>query len=63
MSTTNGLGPGACGLSSAASLSTPSALLYFTISGVTSAIEFHFSLNRVTVRAVPPAGFSQSSGA
>src|SRR6266508_1618339 len=65
-STTRGLGLGARGsrgLSSAASISTPSKLLYFTNSGATAVSFAHFSFSVVTARGPPLAGLTHSSGA
>src|SRR6185295_13446262 len=51
------------GLNNAASISTPSALLYLTNSGAAIGIDAHFSLNAVTARAGAFAGLIHSSGA
>src|SRR5713226_599521 len=44
-------------------MSVPSTLLYFTNSGATTGIDFHFALTSVTARAPPFGGLIQSSGA
>src|SRR2546428_11526365 len=51
------------GTNNAASISTPSVLLYLMNSGATSGIDAHFSLNVVTARAGAFGAFTHSSGA
>src|SRR5580704_14163521 len=58
-----GSGLGVDGFKSAASISVPSALLYFTISGATIGIDAHRSLKCDTTFASPAGVLIHSSGA